>query len=163
MSAKFSENDAFTDLLLKARHFCAYAERCTYEVTQRVKKWTPDSHLYEDKLIEELKESGFLDEKRFIESYLRGHVLQKAWGMKKVKAHLAQKQIDASEIDAVFEQSIPISKYKAVLLATAEKKWRLLKQKEADSTKRQQKLIYFLQSRGFEWRYIEAILEDLGE
>ena len=72
------------DLLLA---FCDYRERCTSEVREKMRALKLDEEV-KDRLLEDLKELGVFDDKRYIEAFINGKVRIKRWGKNKIKAAL---------------------------------------------------------------------------
>ncbi|MBS4044070.1 MAG: RecX family transcriptional regulator [Chitinophagaceae bacterium] len=81
----------------KAKHFCAYQERCHSEVKQKLFSFG----LNEDEtnaVIVELIEENFLNEERFAQQFASGKFKIKNWGRNKIKYELQKKQISPKNI-----------------------------------------------------------------
>ncbi len=134
------------DLLRKMEHYCAYQERCNYEVTQKIAQYNviPDLELL---VITHLIEHNFLNEERFAISYVRGKFKNKHWGRHRLKIALKHKQISDYLIRKALLQ-INEEEYHILFYELANKKWENLKKYEHQKAK--QKFIYYFQYRGWE-------------
>lgn len=141
-------------LLLKAERFCAYRERCTHEVKQKLKELKAGEGSAE-KIISSLKEDDFLNDERFAKLFVSGKFRIKRWGKNKIRAELRMKKIpDAFIYDAL--DSIDENGYLKTIEHLARKKEKEVKSKNAKEKK--QKVGMFLLSRGFEPELIWKLL-----
>lgn len=142
--------------LEKARHFCAYQERCQQEV--RDKLYDLGMHREEvEQGISDLITEGFLDEERFARSYARGKFRIKHWGRTKIRYALKQKKISDYCIRKAMEE-IDGDEYIEVLKQIAEKKSASIKEKNSFSHR--QKIVQYLLQRGFELDIIQSVLSE---
>lgn len=78
--------------LQKAKHYCAYQERCHREVREKLYGFG----LYKkevDELLSTLIEENYLNEERFAIQFAGGRSRIKHWGRVKIKYELKQKQV----------------------------------------------------------------------
>ncbi len=94
-----------TTLLKKLQHFCAYQDRCHYEVQKKLFSLSVDKETSEDIFLE-LINKGYLNEERYARSIARGKFRIHHWGKIKIIAHLKSRfisppliQLALSEID----------------------------------------------------------------
>jgi len=132
--------------LLKAESWCAYQERSQQEVRNKLYEYGLHYNEVEE-LISELIMTNFLNEERFAMAYVSGKFNIKKWGRAKIKQGLKFKKVPDKLIQKALN-SIDGDEYLANLLAVAEKKAKVLSEK--DPLKRKYKLITYLQGRGFE-------------
>lgn len=103
----------FEQAVKKLQHYCAYQDRCHYEVRSKLL----DLGVYGDTLeevIADLVKDNFLNEERFARSYARGKFRMKKWGKQKITSNLKMKKISAycirkamTEIDEVeYEETL---------------------------------------------------------
>lgn len=90
------------DFLQRASKFCAYRERCTFEVKEKLKSLGANYNTQE-KIIALLQEGNYLDDKRFAEIYARGKHRNNKWGKEKIKNGLYQKKIETSIIETALD------------------------------------------------------------
>lgn len=140
---------------IKLMQYCAYRDRSQKEVEQKLREMRMIPEACEQITIQLMREN-FLNEERFARSFVRGKFRIKKWGRIKIKQELKKREISAPLIKLGFTE-IDDSEYFSTLEEVADKKLKLIK--ESNPYKRKQKLIYYLQQRGFE---IPLILEVLG-
>src|SRR5882762_609956 len=78
--------------LQKAKHYCAYQERCHSEVKEKLYSfglWKQEVETILSQLIEE----GYLNEERFAIQFAGGKFRMKQWGRVKIKYELKQRQV----------------------------------------------------------------------
>lgn len=142
--------------LLKVESWCAYQERAQQEVRNKLYEYGLHQNEVEE-LITELIVTNFLNEERFAMAYVSGKVNIKKWGRIKIKQGLKFKKVPDKLIQKALN-SIDGDKYLANLLQTAEKKMRVLNEK--DPIKRKYKLVTYLQTKGFEKDLIFDVLKN---
>jgi len=136
----------FHKIKSKLENFCAYQERSLYEVE---KKLNTLKLIIEDKerIISHLNQNNFLNQSRFIESYVSGKINQKRWGKEKIRLGLIQHKIPNMDIDQAIN-NIPEKTYQNNLFILAQRKALSLK-KEEDLYLKKAKLMRFLYSKGY--------------
>jgi len=148
------ENHFYTyqEVKFKLEQWCAYQDRCVYEVTEKIKQFNlneSDTQL----LIKELQDNRFLDEERFVESFVSGKFKIKRWGRIKIKHHLIQKKIANSLIHkGIYE--INEQEYELTIISLLIKKNKELKSSLSEY-ERQAKIFNYLISKGFEFDSIQ--------
>ena len=88
----------FDEILKRLEYFCAYQERCEYDVLEKIKKLGLEGPENTQLLIKRLQKEGFLNQQRFVASYVMGKVSIKKWGVNKIRAGLIQKRISPDDI-----------------------------------------------------------------
>jgi regulatory protein len=138
-----------TQMLQKTEAFCAYQERCSHEVVEKLKRLgAQEGEVIQ--ILQVLYDNKFLDDARFAHAYAVGKLRIKNWGVNKIKQGLQLKRIPPDLIQAALHQMYDEENYFGVLQQIAERKWRELS-KEKDPWTRKQKLYRFLASRGFSY------------
>ncbi len=89
----------FNEILVRLERYCAYQDRCKYEVLKKIKTIGIEEQSKTQKILQHLISSGFLNEERFVESYITGKVSIKKWGTNKIRAGLFEKRIQQQLID----------------------------------------------------------------
>ena len=146
------------DALQKAKHYCAYQERCHSEV--REKLYSLGLHKNEvEQLVTQLIEEEFLNEERFAIAYAGGKFRIKNWGKEKIRYALKQKQVSAYCIRKALN-SISNSDYNKIFKVVADKKLQLLKSEKNVFIKKR-KLNDFLLRKGFEIEIIQNYFKDI--
>lgn len=137
--------------LEKAKRYCSFQERCILDVENRFRAWNVKKEDW-DSIVDKLIEQDFLNEKRYIEAYVRGKFLMKKWGKIKIKAELNQKRIYGKEIDETIENEIEENEYVKAIKNLIVKKKNLLN--ERDKSKEKEKIYRYLLSKGYEQELI---------
>lgn len=134
------------DPIEKIKHFCAYQERCHYEVKQKL--YSLGLHFNKvEELLATLIEENYLNEERFAQSFARGKFRIKRWGRIKIKYELKAKKVSEYNIKNALRE-IDEGEYIKALQQLAEKKWAALEDENALT--RQAKTLQYLLQRGFE-------------
>jgi regulatory protein len=150
--------DSLLVALQKAKHYCAYQERCHSEV--RDKLYSFGLHRNEvEPLLTQLIEEDFLNEERFAMSYTGGKFRLKNWGKEKIKYALKQKQVSDYCIRKALA-TINNTDYNKTFNSLADKKLATLKSEKNIFIKKR-KIKDYLQQKGFEIKMINDYLKAL--
>jgi regulatory protein len=150
--------DSLLAALQKAKHYCAYQERCHSEV--RDKLYSFKLHRNEvEQLLTQLIEEDYLNEERFAMVYAGGKFRIKNWGKEKIKYALKQKQVSEYCIRKALA-SISTLDYNRTFNSVADKKLATLKSEKNIFIKKK-KMKDFLQQKGFEINMISDYLKDI--
>jgi regulatory protein len=140
----------------KLHRFCAYRERCESEVRKKLHLMGVDNDA-SGEFISLLYEEGWLNEKRFAESYVSGH-LRKGWGAIKISHELRARGVAESVFKPMLEK-LCMTENSDKLQQVAARKWSSLK--TGTIFERKQKLYRFLTGRGFSGSEINAVMKNL--
>ena len=140
--------------LPKAKHFCAYQERCHSEVKDKLYGYGLTAS-EADQIISILIEENYLNEERFAILYAGGHFRTKDWGRIKIKYQLKKKMVSDYCIKKALA-SIEAGDYIKTLTRLTEQKLRLLKS-EKNQFIRKKKLQDYLLQKGFETDLVKEI------
>ena len=155
MESKKENN--FHELLVKAERFCAYQERSSYEVRQKMKEFDATETEIE-KIIASIQEDDFQDDERFARLFTSGKFRIKRWGKNKIKSELRMKKISDPLIKKALD-SIDESEYKKTILHLIQKKVKEVKSQEPRA--KSQKIAMYLLSKGFEsdliWKNLKEV------
>ena len=147
------------EALQKIAAFCAYQERTFKEVEAKLKSYGLDED-EAGEIIIRLSREKLLDEQRFAQAFVRGHVNQKRWGRRRILQELKQKGISEFNIKVGMKE-IDGDVYYQNLLDLLEKKDR--QEKESHPHKRRQKISMYLTGKGYEQDLIKMALDDFGK
>ena len=134
------------EALQKLMNYCVYQDRCHQEVEAKLDKLGMQEEA-KAHIIQELIQHDFLNESRFVESFIRGKFNYKQWGKQKISYHLKQKNIPQQLIDQNMSL-INESDYKNTIRELIRKK---VGNKKKVSLKDKQKVIRSLQTKGYEF------------
>lgn len=146
--------------LQKARHYCAYQERCHYEVKQKL--YSFGLHKKEvEQLLSTLIEEDYLNEERFAIQFAGGHFRMKHWGRVKIQYELKQRQVSEYCIKKALKQ-ITAEDYQRTLEKLAAQKWDALKN-EPGSAEKKRHLQDYLMRKGYEYGEVAEQLQLLSQ
>ncbi|NMN36061.1 regulatory protein RecX [Pedobacter sp. SG918] len=141
--------------LVKAESFCVYQERSQKEMRYKLVEWGMRGDELEE-IISELILNNFLNEERFAKSYASGKFNIKHWGRVKIKQGLKLKGVPDKILQKAI-YSIDDDDYIQTIEKLALKKAEGLN--ENDPFKRKNKLMSYLQAKGFETDLILLVLK----
>jgi len=139
-------SDKSTYLLNKARRYCAYQERCVYDLKKKLFEWKVRPEVA-NRIINTLEEENYLNEERFARVFAGGKFRIKKWGRNKIMAELRARKIPDLIIQIGLDE-IDEHEYVKVLKDTIDKKISELGEIKSAGNKR--KLYNFVLNRGFE-------------
>ncbi|MGV0829019.1 RecX family transcriptional regulator [Empedobacter brevis] len=141
----------------KMAKYCLYQDRCHWEVEKKLREFDliPEA---KDEILYKLIHYGFLNEERFVHSFVRGKVNQKMWGRNRLRQELKLRQIHPKLIDNVFKEEIDLDKYWNNLLYLTRKKFNLLTS-EHESFKKINKVKAYLAYKGYEFDLMNEAIE----
>lgn len=149
-----------TEATKKMEHYCAYQERCHYEVVEKLKgmNMIPEAI---DQIVGHLIQENYLNEERFAKSYARGKFNIKKWGRNRIVRELQLRQISAFNIKSALKEIQEVD-YLDTLDELARK--RLQQIKETNIHKKKRKLADYLLYRGWESHLVyEKLTELIGD
>ena len=149
----------YKTLKIKAARFCAYRERAVQEVREKLRAMGA-SEGQRDQLIQELIQENFLNEQRYARAFTLDKFRFNKWGKVKIRQQLRQKGVEEAEIDASL-MSISGEDYVSMVRQLARQKGHTL-QTEGDQSVKKQKVIRYLQQKGFEYEIIAQNIEFLS-
>lgn len=103
----------------KLETYCSYQDRCGWEVRRKLYEHEIQGKNV-DVVLEELTQSGFLDEARYARSFARGKFRIKKWGKSRISRELKHRQIPSALIKLGLSE-IDEEEYLATLREEAEK------------------------------------------
>jgi len=140
------------EIMTKMERFCAWQERCENDVRRKLASFSL-SDAQQDAIVKLLKENRFLDDERYVESFVRSKV-KASWGRQKIVSALRAKRIPSALIEQYCAQ-IPAADYQEQLRSAIEK-W----QRQHPNVERaREKLIRHLLSKGYS---IGEVLKELA-
>lgn len=146
-------------VLSKMKQYCAFQERCMFDVKTKLKTFHLQEDIYEEIVIE-LKKENYLNEERFAKMFANGKLRMNKWGRSKIYAAMQQKRVpELFILEGI--NNIDEDEYLSILKNVLIKKNEELK--ESDSFKKNKKLAKFAASKGFESNVIWKVLENLED
>lgn len=146
----------FDIVLSKAQKYCAYQERCQWELERKFIDWQVDDEI-RDAVMAQLISENFINEERFARQFANGKFRIKQWGKQKIKIELKKRQISGYSINKALD-GIADEEYRVTLLNLINKKNREVQAK--NEFEKRQKIAQYLYSKGFETELIWDLLND---
>lgn len=150
-STKITEREA----LLRLSALCSQAEHCSYEMTEKMRRWELSDE-EQARVVERLVKDKFVDDERFARVFALDKIRYNKWGRRKVEQALWLKRIDADIRRRVLDD-IDEEEYLAVLRPLLKSKRRSVR--AANDRERNMKLMRFALGRGFGMNEIKACLD----
>ena len=145
------------EALHKATAYCSAAERCIADVTEKLSKWdVPGKE--SQQIIDYLLQENFINETRYVKSYVADKLTFNKWGKIKIAYNLQQKKIDAKLIQQELD-SIDDDTYFDLLLKLLLSKRKTITGKNEYEIKN--KLFKFALSRGFSSSDSQTVVNQL--
>lgn len=157
MKAKEPYIPSFLEAKTRLEAWCAYQERCQYEVEQKLIGWKFGEE-QRSQLIADLISNRFIDEERFARAYVSGKFRIKHWGRIKIRQHLKQKRISDYSIKKGMEEIDPDA-YWETLKRLADRKMSEKKPSE-NGWQAKARVQRYLASKGYE---SDLIFDALGD
>lgn len=151
MNKEMTEQQVLTRLTAE----CAKAEHCTGEMLEKMRRWGVDDDV-QARVMAYLIKGKYVDDERFCRLFVRDKIRFNGWGRRKVEQALYQKRID-KVVSAPILDAIDDSEYINVLRPLIRSKRKSIK--AANEYERNQKLMKFALSRGFEWNIIRQCID----
>ncbi|HBH05707.1 MAG TPA: recombinase RecX [Flavobacteriales bacterium] len=143
------------NLYHKLTRYCAYQERCTFDVLQKMDRLeVPKDE--QPQFLKLLTDDGYLDNGRFARSYTRGKLNQNQWGFIKIRMALRSKGIAEPIIEESI-QSIDREHYRSILMQIIDRSF-----DSSMSYDQRQKEMARLHRKGFELNLILEIIKEKG-
>ena len=144
-------------VLQKIQYFCSYQERCIRDTEEKLKDWAVQKKLIPS-IISRLQEEGYINEERFAKVYAGGKFRVNKWGRQKIEFELKLKGIPEGMIQKGIEE-IDEEDYQRVLRDLIRKKQKeIIPEKDLNI---REKIITFVQGKGYEMELILAALKEL--
>ncbi|MBN2637678.1 MAG: RecX family transcriptional regulator [Bacteroidales bacterium] len=141
-------------LLDKARNYCAYQERCIFDVKNKLLEWHAAVDTVEE-IIKTLEDENYLDEERYARVFAVGKLRQNKWGRNKIIHALLQKQVPDLTIQ-IGLQALDDEEYLHVLKTVLSSK----KVQAKSNYNRQQKLVRYAFQKGFQPELVWKVLRE---
>ncbi len=146
-------------VLLKLTALCAQAEHCSYEMTEKMRRWGIGEET-QARVMERLINEKYIDDERYCRLFVREKIKFNKWGRRKVEQGLMAKRIDRGIARQVLDE-VDDDDYIAVLRPLLKSKRRQLKPMSDYETTG--KLVRFAMSRGFTMDIIRQCLDGADE
>ena len=143
--------------LSRMAHQCARKECCVFDIKTKLLRYNLDADVIE-RIIAELKKEKYIDELRFTRSFINDKIRFNKWGKVKIEFALRQKRIPENIVSEAF-LDYSENQLNDSLPDLLQAKWKTIKGNT--EYEKQNKLIRFALSRGFEMNNIRQCLKKL--
>lgn len=141
------------ELKHKAEAYCAMAERCCSEVSNKLQQWGANTDEIET-IIAYLTVQQYIDEARYCRAFTHDKVLYQGWGQIKIKAALHAKHLPSQYIVQAIDSIDKIAYFNTLERIITTKK-RAIKPNDPMA---REKLIRFCLQRGFTYDEIDKLV-----
>lgn len=157
MKKQVPEPAGSDELRRRITRFCAFRERCSTEVLQKLKDWSagePDKR----RLMKELLEEGFVDDLRYARIFVRSKFNQNHWGRIKIRWELKSKMIPEITINEAMEEVGEAEYLRTIDTLVRKKKAEIKGEKNLNF---RDKILNFVVGKGFETSLVLQSLNKL--
>lgn len=151
---KISEKTAYC----RMARICSMKECCEQDIRIKIRRYNIEEDEAEDRIIALLKKGKYIDDKRFIESFVHDKFRFNKWGKAKIEAALWNKHISAELIKSAFDD-IPNDKWSQSLMPLLTNKLKSISSQSEMETKT--KLLRFAAGRGYGYEESLKCIEEL--
>lgn len=144
------------EIYLRMASLCSRSEQCSQDIHKKITA-AGLSDEQADEITEKLKSEKFIDDERFINSYVSDKFRFNKWGKIKIRYYLKMKGLPDLLIQNGLN-GIDDEKYVEALIKTMKEKARTIKKK--NKFEKMGQIIRFAQNRGFEPELIHRHLSD---
>jgi regulatory protein len=152
-----TEEKTAQEIFARMAALCSRSEQCSTDIHKKITAAGLSSD-EADEIIEKLKAEKFIDDERYISSYVSDKFKFNKWGKVKIRHYLIMKGLTDELIQTVLEE-IDAEKYHETLIKTLKEKARKVKKK--NKFEKMGQLIRFAQNRGFEPEIIHRYLNEV--
>ena len=144
------------EIYLRMASLCSRSEQCSQDIHKKITA-AGLSDEQADEITEKLKSEKFIDDERFINSYVSDKFRFNKWGKIKIRYYLKMKGLPDLLVQNGLN-GIDDEKYAEALIKTMKEKARTIKKK--NKFEKMGQIIRFAQNRGFEPELIHRHLND---
>lgn len=152
-----AEEKTTQEIFARVAALCSRSEQCSTDIHKKITAAGLSSEEAED-IIEKLKAEKFIDDERYIRSYVSDKFKFNKWGKVKIRHYLKMKGFPDEFIQNGLDE-IDTEKYHETLIKTLKEKAR--KVKKENKFEKMGQLIRFAQNRGFEPEIIHRYLNEV--
>jgi len=151
-----SNNDP-AQIFDRISRYCAYQERCTRDVEQKLTDWkVPRGKI--SQIMKKLKEESFIDDERFARLFVRGKFRVNKWGRLKMQYELKVRSIPEKLIGEAMQEISEDDYIKIIRELILKKKSEI---KPGKNLNIREKIITFVTGKGFEFDLTLELIKEL--
>jgi regulatory protein len=149
------DKQLFGQFLKKMAGYCAYQERSLFEVDKKMNDLQIPEH-FRDAIIDHLYEDNYLNEERFLFTYISSKFRQLNWGKQKIRQGLYHHKISAKDIENALDRVISKEDYQNTIRSLYRKK---LSSITDGDPRLKQKIYAFLAGKGYSFSDISEAID----
>ncbi|MBI3143622.1 MAG: RecX family transcriptional regulator [Bacteroidetes bacterium] len=150
--------DQLPEFAEKARRFCAYQERCRFDLESKLYGWGLSTKQV-GSVCKLLEEEGFINQERFVQAYVKGKFNQLGWGKIKIANALRTKNVEPAIIEKGLN-GLNMLEYESRILQLLQRKQSTLARLPLNEQRR--RMYAFALQKGYETDLVSRLLTDLG-
>jgi regulatory protein len=144
------------EITKKVEKYCAYTERCRYDVEQKLIRLGADTNSIPE-IIQHLTAAQYIDNERFAALFARGKHHNNKWGKVKIRAELQKRKINETDISKALE-GIEDQEYHQCLHSLIQKKTEELRNKNL--TQQKARVAAYCIQKGFETHLVLETIDN---
>ena len=152
-----TEEKTAQEIFAKMAALCSRSEQCSADIHKKILAAGLENDQADD-IIEKLKTEKFIDDERYVRSYVADKFKFNKWGKVKIRHYLKMKGLSDDLIQNGLDE-LDEEKYRETLIKTLKEKARKVKKK--NKYEKMGQVIRFAQNRGFEPEMIHRYLNDV--
>ena len=143
------------EALFRLTTLCSQAEHCTWEMTEKMRRWGISEEV-QSRIIQHLLNERYIDETRYCRAFIRDKIRHNKWGRRKVEQALMAKRISRDIYLPVLNETDDAD-YLEVLRPLLKSRRRQLS--GMSDYEQRGRLVRFAMSRGFTFDIIRQCLD----
>ena len=147
------------EALFRLTALCSQAEHCSYEMTEKMRKWQISDEA-QARIMKHLVEERYIDDERFCRYFVKDKIRYNKWGRRKVEQALWAKHID-SDISKTILDEVDDEEYINILrpmIKSRRKQMKDMSEYEANA-----RLMRWAIGRGFTFDIIRQCIDGVEE
>lgn len=148
----------YEQALKKTKTLCSRQEKCKFDIRMKLRQWAIED-MDAAEITDTLVSEKYIDENRYANSFTNDKLKFHKWGKMKIRQALQQRNIEKNAINNALN-NINEDQYKELINNELNKKLKSL-ENETDQIKKQNKLLQFAYSRGYESGIIFSLTEKI--
>ena len=147
------------EALFRLTALCSQAEHCSYEMTEKMRKWQISDEA-QARVMQHLVSERYVDDERYCRLFVRDKIRHNKWGRRKVEQALWAKHIDGSISKPILDE-VDDEEYLAILrpmIKSRRKQMKDMSEYEANA-----RLARWAMGRGFTFDIIRQCIDGVDE
>ena len=147
------------EALFRLTALCSQAEHCSYEMTEKMRKWQISDEA-QARIMQHLVEERYIDDERFCRYFVKDKIRYNKWGRRKVEQALWAKHIDSDISKAILDE-VDDEEYINILRPMI--KSRRKQMKDMNEYEANARLMRWAVGRGFTFDIIRQCIDGVEE